>query len=137
MKYYEPHEGEIITVRFSPNRKDMFMSCGTDGEIRIYLTKQESPARVIFVEELYHVSWVPFHEHLITGCGKKGLLEIFHLISGQPIPNVSTDKVLPTSLLQIEVNKQRCTIVAVGNNRGELQLWSVPWGHFSSVNSVE
>ncbi|KAK5650559.1 hypothetical protein RI129_001588 [Pyrocoelia pectoralis] len=137
IKYYEPHDGEIITVRFSPNRKDMFMSCATDGEIRIYLTEQESPARVIFVEELYHASWVPFHEHVVAGCGKRGVLEIFHLISGQSILNVSTDKVLSTTLLQMEVNKQRCAIVAVGNNRGELQIWSVPWGHFSAFNPLE
>lgn len=36
-KYYQPHEGELLGIRFSPNRKDMFMSYGTDGEIRIYM----------------------------------------------------------------------------------------------------
>lgn len=39
-KFYEPHEGEVVNVHFSPNRKDMFMSNGTDGEIRIYIIGQ-------------------------------------------------------------------------------------------------
>lgn len=39
-KYYQPHEGELLGVRFSPNRKDMFMSYATDGEIRIYMVDE-------------------------------------------------------------------------------------------------
>lgn len=39
-KFYEPHEGEVVNVCFSPNRKDMFLTNGTDGEIRIYTTGQ-------------------------------------------------------------------------------------------------
>ncbi|KAF5270375.1 hypothetical protein FQR65_LT05563 [Abscondita terminalis] len=133
MKYYEPHEGEIITVRFSPNRKDLFMSCATDGEIRVYLTEQEQPARVIFLEKhLHHLSWVPFYENIVVGCGKKGNLEIFHLLTSQAIPSMPSGKDASTTLLQLEINRQRCSIVAVGNDRGELQLWSMPWGSFSS-----
>ncbi|KAF5290878.1 hypothetical protein FQA39_LY14558 [Lamprigera yunnana] len=88
MKYYEPHEGEITTVRFSPNHKDMFMSCATDGEIRIYLTEQVQPARIIFVEkDIYDISWVPFYENIVVGCGKKGILEVFHLITNRTLIN--------------------------------------------------
>lgn len=39
-KFYEPHEGEIINIAFSPNRKDMFLTNATDGEIRIYTVGQ-------------------------------------------------------------------------------------------------
>ncbi|KAJ8920509.1 hypothetical protein NQ315_005378 [Exocentrus adspersus] len=39
-KYYEPHEGEIISISISPNRNDMFMTSGTDAEIRVYLFGQ-------------------------------------------------------------------------------------------------
>lgn len=41
-KYYEPHEGEITSVRISPNRNDMFMTSGTDAEIRVYIFGQVS-----------------------------------------------------------------------------------------------
>lgn len=39
-KYYQPHEGEVVSVSFSPNRKEMFMSNGSEGEIHIYLLQQ-------------------------------------------------------------------------------------------------
>lgn len=39
-KYYEPHEGEIQSISFSPNRSEMFLSHGTNGEIRIYVLGQ-------------------------------------------------------------------------------------------------
>lgn len=41
-KYYEPHKGEIVTIKFSPDRKDLFLTSGTDGEIRIYRIDQVS-----------------------------------------------------------------------------------------------
>lgn len=39
-KYYHSHKGEVTSVAFSPNRKDMFMTNGTDLEIRIYMIDQ-------------------------------------------------------------------------------------------------
>lgn len=33
---FEKHEGEISTVSFSPHRKDVFLTCGSDNEIRIF-----------------------------------------------------------------------------------------------------
>ncbi|KAI4457916.1 dynein intermediate chain [Holotrichia oblita] len=44
-KYYNPHEGEIRKISFSPNRKEMFLTCGTDGEVRIYILGQVSIER--------------------------------------------------------------------------------------------
>lgn len=41
-KYYEPHEGEIQTIKFSPNRREMFLTLGTLGEIRVYVLGQVS-----------------------------------------------------------------------------------------------
>lgn len=41
-KYYEPHDGEIQSVKFSPNRREMFLTLGTLGEIRIYVLGQVS-----------------------------------------------------------------------------------------------
>lgn len=39
-KYYQPHEGEVIGVSFSPNRKEMFMSFGSEGEIHVFILDQ-------------------------------------------------------------------------------------------------
>lgn len=41
-KYYEPHKGDIISIKFSPDHGDMFVTSGNDAEIRIYLIGQVS-----------------------------------------------------------------------------------------------
>lgn len=46
-KYYEPHKGEIVSIKFLVHRKDMFLSSGTDGEIRVYLLDQVSYFQVL------------------------------------------------------------------------------------------
>lgn len=46
-KYYEPHKGEIVSIRFLVHRKDMFLTSGTDGEIRVYLLDQVSCSFII------------------------------------------------------------------------------------------
>lgn len=43
VKYHEPHEGEVISVSFSPNRSEMFMTCSADSEVRIYIIGQVKP----------------------------------------------------------------------------------------------
>lgn len=40
--YYNKLQGEVTAVSFSPNRKDMFMTCSTSAEIRIYIVDQVS-----------------------------------------------------------------------------------------------
>jgi len=42
-KYYEPHGGEIVSVQCCPHNKDLFLTSGTDGEVRIYVLNQVNP----------------------------------------------------------------------------------------------
>ncbi|XP_018580092.1 WD repeat-containing protein 34-like isoform X2 [Anoplophora glabripennis] len=100
-KYYEPHEGEITSVSISPNRNDMFMTSGTDAEIRIYLFGQEEPAQVIFMRNpLNDLMFVPHEDKLVVGCGSNGIMEIFHLITGRAVENVTKEKYVMFSVIQ-------------------------------------
>lgn len=66
------------------------------------------PARVIFPEkQLYSVAWVPYHETLLVGCGEKGMPEIFDVMSGQALPNVSSERIELGTSIQLEVNGRR------------------------------
>nr|XP_023021351.1 WD repeat-containing protein 34-like [Leptinotarsa decemlineata] len=131
-KYYLPHEGEVTSVSFSPNRSEMFMSCGTDAEIRVYLIGQEEPAQVIFLRHLMNdLTFIPHEEKLVAGCGMNSFFEIFHLQRGRPIENITSEKIKKTTSTSIAMNCRRNNIVAVGNINGELQLWNVPWRLFA------
>ncbi|XP_056632887.1 cytoplasmic dynein 2 intermediate chain 2-like isoform X1 [Diorhabda sublineata] len=133
-KYYEPHEGEVVSVSFSPNRKEMFMSYGTDSEIRIYLIGQEDPAQMIFLKStLLDLSFVPYQDKLIVGCGLNGFMEIFHLRKAQRIQDVTKEHFknkITSTCLAINYNKNN--LVALGTANGELQLWNVPWDYLEN-----
>ncbi|VEN39509.1 unnamed protein product [Callosobruchus maculatus] len=131
-KYYEPHDGEITCISFSPTRSEMFLTCGTDAEVRIYLIGQEDPAQVIFIRDtLLDIAFVPYEEKLIAGCGLKGMLEIFNVVKGKALSDITTEDVRKSTLTKLAINGNKTNIVALGNSNGELQLWSVPWILFS------
>nr|CAI5855491.1 unnamed protein product [Callosobruchus analis] len=131
-KYHEPHDGEITCISFSPMRSEMFMTCGTDAEVRIYLIGQEDPAQVIFIKDtLLDIAFVPYEEKLIAGCGLKGMLDIFNVVKGQALDDITTEDVKKSTLTKLAINGNKTNIVAIGNLNGELQLWSVPWILFS------
>ncbi|XP_063926225.1 cytoplasmic dynein 2 intermediate chain 2-like isoform X2 [Zophobas morio] len=135
-KYHQPHKGEVNSISFSPNRKDMFMTSGSDLEIRIYLIEQEDPAQVIFLKSALNcVAWVPYEERIVCGCGKNGVIEIFQLVKGKAIEKTTRDKVKTEILTQIEINRTKSNIVAVGTENGHVQMWRVPWALFGNMAS--
>ncbi|EEZ98765.1 WD repeat-containing protein 34-like Protein [Tribolium castaneum] len=134
-KYYEGHKGEVSSIKFSPNRREMFMTSGSDSEIRIYVVDQEEPAQVIFLKQpLLDVSWVPYEERIICGCGKNGVIEIYNLLKGKAIENTTKEKIKSEIMTQVEINKTKSNIVAVGTESGHVQMWRVPWALFGNLS---
>ncbi|KAJ8984705.1 hypothetical protein NQ317_004966 [Molorchus minor] len=130
-KYYEPHEGELTHISISPNRKDMFMTYGTDCEVRVYLFGQEEPAQILCTRNpLSCVDFVPREERLLVGGGRIGIPEIFELTKGKPLRNVTAEKVRRQLLTVFVVNQAKNNFVAFGTANGDLQLWNIPWSAF-------
>ncbi|CAG9857945.1 unnamed protein product [Phyllotreta striolata] len=127
-KYYEPVEGEIVSLAFSPNRKDQFLTYGTNAEIRIYLIGQEDPAQMIFLKTgLLDVTFVPFEDKLLAGCGANGFMEVFHIQSAERIATGTEEPVKKSVSTSISINCSRNNLVAIGKANGDVQLWNVPW----------
>ncbi|XP_060520299.1 cytoplasmic dynein 2 intermediate chain 2-like [Cylas formicarius] len=127
-KYYEPHQGEVTRVKFSPDRKEMFLTNGTDGEIRIYLLDQDEPAQIIFVKSsLADVAWIPKEEKFLAGCGYQVPLEVFDIIKGKKVFEGEGGNAGGKILSSVRVNHKNTKHVAVGGNNGRLQLWNVQW----------
>ncbi|CAG9761581.1 unnamed protein product [Ceutorhynchus assimilis] len=127
-KYYELHRGEIVSIKFPLQTKDMFLTSATDGEIRIYLVHQTEPAQVIFLKSpLNEISYVLHEKKLLAACGQGGFLEVFQLQTGKPIELTFNVKITKRNLTSMAVNGSETNYVVVGNNNGEIQLWDVPW----------
>lgn len=37
---YNGHDGEVTIIDFSPHRKELFLTCGTDDQIKIFHVDQ-------------------------------------------------------------------------------------------------
>ncbi|XP_050296697.1 cytoplasmic dynein 2 intermediate chain 2-like [Anthonomus grandis grandis] len=130
--FYEPHKGEISIVKFCLQRKDLFLTSGTDGEIRIYLLDQEDPAQIIFTKSpITDFSFIPHEEKLLACCGEQGTLEVFHLESGKNIELHFNARPRKRLLTNLTIHNFRTNFVALGNNNGEVQLWNVPWSNIA------
>ncbi|XP_017781068.1 PREDICTED: WD repeat-containing protein 34-like [Nicrophorus vespilloides] len=131
-KYYTAHEGEITTILFSPNRREMFMTNGSDGEIRIYVLNQEEAAQVIFIESpIKNVAWIPHEEKLLAACGVAGFIEIFDVLKGKSVDYSIDEKYEKSVMNLMEINSRRINTVIVGSAEGILQLWTIPWHLYS------
>ncbi|XP_066147909.1 cytoplasmic dynein 2 intermediate chain 2-like [Euwallacea fornicatus] len=134
-KYYEPHKGEILSIKCSPHKKEMFLTCGTEGEIRIYVLDQDDPARVIFTKtQLNDICYVLHEEKLLGACGANGVLEVYHLITGKLLELNFNVKVSRRTLTSLAINGAKTHFVVTGNSNGEVQLWSVPWQNIEFQN---
>ncbi|XP_071051464.1 cytoplasmic dynein 2 intermediate chain 2-like isoform X1 [Onthophagus taurus] len=129
-KYFEPHESEIVKVQFSPNRKEMFFSYTNSGQLRIYILNEDEPAQTIFINTFLDLTFIPFHEKIIAGCGSKGSIEIFGLRSTNSLHSIENSN-FEITMTRMELNRSRVSTVAVGKNNGVLELWSVPWSCFN------
>lgn len=69
---------------------------------------QCEPSQVIFLHHnLNTCLWIPFEEKLLVGGGQKGVVELFHLIHGRAIVDVSDEKAFSHGFCQLAINKAR------------------------------
>lgn len=50
------------------------------------------------------LTFVPHEDKLVAGCGLNGILEIFHLITGRAVENITNEKVNKQILSSLAVN---------------------------------
>lgn len=133
---YEKHEGEVCSVAFSPHRKELFLSCGSDNEIRIFHVEQSNPVQIIFMDAgLYSVSWLLQEAQLLLGCGPRGAIRLYSLRNGQLVPHsASSDNDAP--LYALAVNEERPNLVAFGDENGTVHLWSIPWNNIARQDLI-
>ncbi|GFG35753.1 hypothetical protein Cfor_03930, partial [Coptotermes formosanus] len=92
---FDKHQGAVTCVQSSPHHENMFISCGTDNEIRIYHMKQTTPVQIIYVEAgVVGLEWSLAHPNLFAAWGNiSGCVDFYNLRTGEVIPSLQ----LPSS----------------------------------------
>ena len=124
--------GRIIDIRFSPFHRDVFLSVGSDQEIRIYtLLHPHAPIHVIHVEQtgISCVAWSFSRPMIIVASGQNNRL-YFHDLSKKDDKNAlevkATEKTIPFPLTFVEFNGSNSSLVATGDGFGRVHILKLP-----------
>ena len=124
--------GRIIDIRFSPFHRDVFLSAGSDQEIRIYsLLHLHAPVQVIHVDQtgISCVAWSFSRPLVIVASGQNNRL-YFHDLSKKedrnPLEVKASEKLIPFPLTFVEFNGSNSSLIATGDGFGRVHVLKLP-----------
>ncbi|KAK3714549.1 hypothetical protein QZH41_014224 [Actinostola sp. cb2023] len=90
---FSPHIGPVFSVECSPYHRNLFLTCGTDGTIRIYTMLQSKP--LLSLEPgagyLFRVRWSPVRPLVFSVVTADGKLLIYDLKTNRINPVVTLE----------------------------------------------
>ena len=120
--------GRIIDIRFSPFHRDIFLSAGSDQEIRIYsLLHPHAPVQVIHVENtgISCAAW-SFTRPLVIVASCQNNRLYFHDLSKKedrsPLEVKASEKLIPFPLTFVEFNRSNSSLIASGDGFGRVHV---------------
>ncbi|KAJ3193686.1 WD repeat-containing protein 34, partial [Dinochytrium kinnereticum] len=137
---YQPHIGSVTGVSFSPFHRNLFLTCGDDGTVRLYHKLQ---MKQLFTWEpvphaLQSVQWSPYRPAVFSVASSDGHVYFYNLTKNRSLPAASlklTDEkgvVCTTSCF----NHKRPDLFATGDSSGYLKIWKLTTA-LSSSDPVE
>lgn len=131
------HHGKVNAIEFSPFERNIFLSCGSDQEIRIYsLLHPYAPVHVIPIEDTSAASlaW-SWSRPLVfaAGCYNHKLL-IYDLRAAKNMSQATTlalelkasEKLIPFPLTTVEFGASKTNgLLATGDGFGRVHVWKL------------
>ncbi|XP_015116948.1 WD repeat-containing protein 34 [Diachasma alloeum] len=124
MDEYERYEGSVTALRCSQT-SNLFVSSGTNMELRVYDVDQSSIVRVIAVEHtVIGLKWFPWGKDVISAYGANSSVNFYDIRNGTAVTNL---KMLSTcgNIAALDFNKKRDT-AALADTHGNLEVWKIP-----------
>ncbi|KAK2586223.1 hypothetical protein KPH14_001481 [Odynerus spinipes] len=122
---YDRHEGSVTCVKCSPTR-NLFITCSTSKEIRIYDFEQNVSQQLISVENsIIGFTWMAGNQDIFATFGAGSTVKFYNVTDGKVVTDlkiVGSNNEGSTSLC---VNSKR-DILAIGDTLGNVEIWKVP-----------
>ncbi|XP_031555481.1 WD repeat-containing protein 34-like [Actinia tenebrosa] len=123
---FAPHFGPVFSVECSPFHRNLFVTCGTDGSIRIYTMLQSKP--LLSLEPgagyLFKVCWSPVRPLVFSVVTADGRLLIYDLKTNHinPVTTIEASQ-NKKPVYSMEFNRQRLQLIATGDSEGVIKIW--------------
>lgn len=122
---YERHEGSITCVKCSPSR-NLFVTCGTNKDIRIYDLDQNVSQHSISLEStVIGLTWIIGNQDIFATFGAGNAIKFYNVTDGKIVTNIKVEVTSEASISNISLNSKR-DILGIGNIQGHLEIWKVP-----------
>lgn len=122
---YERHEGSITCIKCSPMR-NLFVTAGTDKEIRIYHFEEHTNLRSISCENtIVGLAWMPGNQDIFATYGAGSEIRLYNVTGGKSVTNINFDTTDRQNTSCLRVNLRR-NMVAIGDTQGTIEIWKIP-----------
>jgi len=130
---FEPSDGPIYCVDFSPFHRNLFLACGADGTVKMYHQFQAAPCLTVTPPEsdsspVLSVRWSPKRPLVFACCLANGLVLLYDLGQSTTVPYTKfrlNPDLASTPASSLAFNP-RLPLLAVGAGDGSTQIWGLP-----------
>ncbi|XP_043241239.1 cytoplasmic dynein 2 intermediate chain 2-like [Amphibalanus amphitrite] len=123
---FEPHQGQVLVLQCSKFHRNIFISAGSDNEVRVYNTLQISPLLSISLEaEVTAAALSPSRPLVVfvtTGSGEQHLFDFTR--RGAPLHTMRLHE-KPLVVTALRLNDKQPSLLATGDAKGAVHVWSL------------
>uniref|UniRef100_A0A8D0F0B3 Dynein 2 intermediate chain 2 n=1 Tax=Strix occidentalis caurina TaxID=311401 RepID=A0A8D0F0B3_STROC len=125
---FSPHSGPIYSVSCSPFHRNLFLSCGTDGQVHLHSMLQTQPIVSLQLSKkyLFCVRWSPVRPLVFAAASGEGDVHLFDFEKSSHKPALSLKQAAgerPVYCLEFNVKQSR--LLAAGDATGAVRVWQL------------
>lgn len=130
------HKGTVTGVQWVPGSKDLFLSSGTDSELRLYSVSEFNLIRIIHLPEPAGGLVVcPSHPSTAITWSSLGSIHMHNFLTAKRLPPLDLkNNSVPLSTICIRTSSSQ--VLALGNAEGSVSVWQIPHSKFESSSEV-
>ncbi|NXD39760.1 WDR34 protein, partial [Copsychus sechellarum] len=134
---FSPHAGPVYSVSCSPfhrqlfllppSSRNLFLSCGTDGQVHLHSMLQTQPLFALQLSKkyLFCVCWSPVRPLVFAAASGEGV-HLFDLARSKQKPTVSLKQSMSDCPVYcLEFNTKHTRLLAAGDAAGTVKVWQL------------
>ncbi|XP_065593624.1 cytoplasmic dynein 2 intermediate chain 2 [Cyrtonyx montezumae] len=125
---FSPHAGPVYSVSCSPFHRNLFLSCGTDGQVHLNSMLQTQPliSLQLSTKYLFCVRWSPVRPLVFAVASGEGDVQLFDLEKSSQKPAVHIKQAADECPVYcLEFNTKQTQLLAAGDAAGALKVWQL------------
>eukprot|EP00075_Anas_platyrhynchos_P008236 XP_021130255.2 WD repeat-containing protein 34 isoform X2 [Anas platyrhynchos] len=125
---FSPHGGPVYSVSCSPFHRNLFLSCGTDGQVHLNSMLQTQPLLSLQLSKkyLFCVRWSPVRPLVFAAASGEGDVHLFDFAKSSQKPAVSIKQAAAECPVYcLEFNIKQTQLLAAGDATGTVRVWQL------------